>query len=284
MRNRGFTVVELVVALGLIGITSVLVGKIFVSGMRTYGHQTELARVRADLRLATTYFTSELSSLNAADTLGSDIVEMGRTSITYRAFRSVAFLCRPADVAASTVTVWHDSQDGLRQMDPARDSLLVFVENDELAQHDNVWIPVGLLGVAAGSFCPGRRRGLRLSVRGLKHQELEGLRRGAPVRAFQHTMLRLYSDAESRSWVGMRELRPATGWTITQPLFGPVRRNGLRFTYFGSDDGLASVPNEVVLIRADIVGVGGRTYRGSNGSIVDSLSVVVGLRNNPSGR
>jgi len=227
MRDRGFTLVELIVALSLMGIATVAIGSVFVSGLRTYARQIELAQVRANLRMAMATFTRELRGLDAGGSLGSDIAEMSRSSLTYRAARSTYFLCTVPDVASSTVTVWQHPQFGLRQIEAGRDSLLLFAENDDATPVDNAWLPAALSSVTAGGFCPGGKPGLQLAIRGVSQNELGGLRRGAVVRGFQMTTILLYSDSENRSWVGLREWKLSSGWSITQPILGPVAREGL---------------------------------------------------------
>ena len=90
--------------------------------------------------------------------------------------------------------------------------------------------------------------GVASLVSGIPASVLEGVTRGAVVRGYQMTKILLYTDAGGRSWVGLREWRPGSGWTITQPIFGPVTKNGLRFSYFDSGGGRAASPNSVARI------------------------------------
>lgn len=284
MRDRGFTLVELMVSIGLMGIVAATICSVFVSGLRTYSRQIELSHVRANLRLANATLTRELRGLDAGDSLGSDISEMLPSSLTYRAARSTYFLCTVPDVAGSTLTVWQSPFAGLRQIEPGRDSLLLFAENEVATPLDNVWVPAAVSSVTAGQFCPGGDAGLRLVVDGVSPGALEGLHRGSVVRGFQNTTLLLYSDAAGRSWVGLREWRPGSGWSITQPILGPVTRDGLRFEYFAAGGGPATRPAEIVRISFKIVGVGSQRVAagvGSHRQVRDSLVVHVGLRNNP---
>lgn len=284
MRDRGFTLVELIVSLGLTGVVTVAVGSVFVTGLRTYTRQIELAQVRANLRTAMATVTRELRGLDAGDPLGSDIAEMQRSSLIYRATRSTYFLCTVPNVSTSTVTVWQQPHAGLRQIEPGRDSLLLFAENDAAIPADNSWLPAALSSVTAGGFCPGGEPGFRLVVRGVSKHELGGLRRGAVVRGYQMTKILLYSDAQGRSWVGLREWRPGSGWSITQPILGPVARDGLLFDYFDANGGLATSPAAIARIAVKVVGVGYQRAVGGAGPVTlvrDSLVIHVGLRNNP---
>jgi prepilin-type N-terminal cleavage/methylation domain-containing protein len=281
MRVRGFTLVELLVSMFLSSIAILAIGSVFLTGLRSYTRQIEQVQVRANLRLALATFTRELRGLNSGGQVGSDIVEMNRSSLTYRAHRSTYFLCTVPNHSASTVTVWQDQQASLRQIEVGRDSLLLFAENVEADHDDNLWLAAGLTSVSTGRFCPGGTPGIRFFVQGLSDMELGGVYRGAAVRGFQLTKIRLYTDAEGRSWVGLQELRPGTGWTITQPVLGPVARRGLRFDYYRSDGDFANQPAEVARISIKVVGVGDTPAGASTSPVRDSLTIHVALRNNP---
>ncbi len=165
---------ELLVSIGLMGIVAATIGSVFVSGLRTYSRQIELSHVRANLRLASATLTKELRGLDAGDSLGSDISEMLPSSLTYRAARSTYFLCTVPDVARSTLTVWQSPFAGLRQLEPGRDSLLLFAENEVATPLDNVWVPAAVSSVTAGQFCPGGDAGLRLVVDGVSQVRWKG--------------------------------------------------------------------------------------------------------------
>jgi prepilin-type N-terminal cleavage/methylation domain-containing protein len=281
MRVRGFTLVELLVSMFLSSIAILAIGSVFLNGLRSYTRQIEQAQVRANLRLALATFTRELRGLDSGGQGGSDIVEMNRSSLTYRAHRSTYFLCTQPNLSASTVTVWRNIEASLRQIEVGRDSLLLFAENVEADDSDNYWLPAGLTNVRAGLFCPGGTPGIRFLVQGLSNTELGGVYRGAAVRGFQLTKIRLYTDAVGRSWVGLQELRPGIGWTITQPVLGPVARSGLRFDYYRADGDLAKQPSEVARISIEVVGVGDTRAGAATSPVLDSLTIHVALRNNP---
>jgi len=286
MKSRGFTLVELMISLGMLGIVAAAIGSVFTTGLRTYTHQIELAHVRANLRQAMATFTRELRGLDAGDSSGSDIAEMAESSLTYRAHRSTYFLCTPPDVATLTLTVWEHPSAEIRRIDPERDSILIFAENKVGTADDNVWLTAGLRSVTNYGLCPGGIRGTRLALTGLSFADLEGVNRGAVVRGYQLTKILLYPDATGRSWVGLREWRPGSGWTITQPILGPVARKGLRFSYFDAGGGLASKPNDVARIVVSVVAVDNRlaaSTADSKTQVTDSLEIHVGLRNNPRG-
>jgi len=280
MRERGFSLIELLVALSITCIAVAAIGSTFVTGLRAHSRQIQLFHVRANLRIAMAALTRELRGLDAADPMGGDILEMNRSSLTYRAVRAAQFLCTPPSTSDLSITVWENPQIGLRQIEPGRDSLLLFAENNPSTSEDNIWRTAGLSGTTAGPFCPGNEPGIRLFLTGLSESELGEVHRGSPVIGFQVTRFLLYPDRNRDYWVGMRELRPGTGWTITQPVFGPVTRNGLRFDFLDSEGAATTEPKDVARIGVTVVavGLGGAETRNP---VLDSLVLLFGLRNNP---
>ncbi len=268
----------------LTGVVVAAVGSVFVTCLRTYTRQVELAQVRANLRSAMATLTRELRVLDAGDSLGSDLIALEQSALTYRAARGTYFLCAIPDLGASTVAVWEEPRAALRQVDAGRDSVLLFAENDDSTGEDDVWFPAGLNGVNSGKVCPGGESGLRLGISGLTTDQLQGVYRGAPVKVFQMTRILLYSGSDGRFWAGLRELRPGTGWTITQPIFGPLAEDGLRFEYFDAGGSVTNDPSKVARITVRIVGVGYSAARSAPDRtlpVSDSLVIHVGLRNNP---
>jgi len=269
------------VALMLTGVGVAIAGSVLLVGIRSYARQVDRYQVRANLRTAMAIFTRELRGIDAGDPYGSDIVEMERTSLTYRATRSTYFLCRPPDPSTSSITVWKDGGAVLRQLETGRDSVLLFAENDVADQADARWLSLGLGSVSSGAHCPGGAPSLRLTVRGASEDELAGVYRGAVVRGFQMTRILLYPDAAGLYWIGLRELRLDAGWSITQPILGPVARHGLTLKYLRADGSEADSPQSVARVVVEVVGVGYRRLAPGGDAMRDSLAIHIGLRNNP---
>ena len=95
LTKRGFTLVELLIALMLMGIVSTAIYTLLVNNQRLYRQQTQTLAVNDNLRSAVAIVTSELRELDAADAVGSDIVNMAEDSITYRAMRGARWICLP---------------------------------------------------------------------------------------------------------------------------------------------------------------------------------------------
>ena len=284
MRSRGFTLAELIVSLCLMGIVAAAVGSVFVGGLRFYTRQMDRAQINANLRVSMAMLTREIRLLDARDSTGGDLIEMGATFITYRAVRSTYFLCAPPDPARQEVIVWGSAPViALRDIEPGRDSALLFATGGQAANAGDKWLPAAVTWVATGAACPGGAPSLTIGLSGVDQAELGGVGRGAPLRGYQATMILLYRDGEGQSWVGVREWSAGSGWSVTQPIAGPVSENGLRFDYFGPGARVATVPSDVARIGVTIVGVGNgwlRPARGTASPIRDSVVFQVALKNN----
>jgi prepilin-type N-terminal cleavage/methylation domain-containing protein len=99
MTRRGLSLVELMVAIILVGIVAGSIYQLLLSTERGYRTQAERVRVNGNLRNAISLLPADIRELNAADLLGSDIISMDTSSVSYRAMRNLYFLCQPANAA-----------------------------------------------------------------------------------------------------------------------------------------------------------------------------------------
>ena len=281
MRNSGFSVLELVIALALACGVAVVVLMLFLTGIRFYTAQLEHVRIDADLRTAMVIFNRELQGLDATD---GDIVAADTSSITYRALRNVQFACRIPDLERSEIVVWDTLSYGIRNLDPGRDSILVFAEGDPTTRLDNVWLNAAVRGTAPGR-CPGGVPGVAIKVSGMSVVSLSNVASGAPVLGFHLTRIRSYKDGRNKTWIGVQEANGADGWHTTQPLLGPIAdRGGLRFEYFDAFGAATTTTRAIAGISVTVVDpglpkTGLNTESASETS--DSLKMEIALRNNP---
>jgi prepilin-type N-terminal cleavage/methylation domain-containing protein len=279
--GRGFTLIELTVVLLLLGVLATATVRLLIQGQRSYREQVERVQVQGNVRTGVAILVQELRELGGGSS-GPDLLDILPESITYRAMRNAQFLCRAPNRGRPEIVVWSDPSYGLRQLDSDRDSILLFVENDPGLRSDNMWYSAGVGSVSRGSFCPGPAPGLRIRLTGINPMLIAGVQNGAPVRGFQVTRLLLYRDGGGQYWIGLREWRQPNGWSITQPIVGPLVENGLRLSYLNQQGETTAVPQEVALVEIKVVGVSERRWRplaGSRGQIHDSLTTHVALRN-----
>src|SRR5713101_134527 len=90
--RRGFTLVEMMIALLLLGLVSAAVYQVLVNNQRLYMAQTQTIDLNQNLRAAAAILPAEFREIDAVD---GDITAMSATSITFRAMRKLAFICVP---------------------------------------------------------------------------------------------------------------------------------------------------------------------------------------------
>lgn len=288
MKEFGFTLVELLVSLVLFGVVSSAVLQVVIASQRGFEWHAASADLGANMRVAISLIPDELRGLDAGDPLGSDIVAARPSSISYKVTRSLHFVCRTpvdgSDVLTLDATFWF----GMRGIDPAVDSLLIYSESDPRSVEDDSWLHAEVESVRASEDCPGRRPGIILQVRNVTAPGLASVRAGAPVRAFELNRLHLYRDSRGDRWLGTKRYRIASGgwggWTRTQPVVGPLTDSGIYFRYLDSRGEETS--DRAGIARISIAVTGRSQYRvhtsgGEVDFLTDRLSTSVQLRNNP---
>ncbi len=286
--RRGFTLVELLVAMVLLGVVSLAVYRVLVNSQRVYVAQTQRIDLQQNIRAAATILPAEFRELDASD---GDITTMTATQLSMRAQRWVGFACIPPVLGAGnniTLVIMGGAPGtplfyGARGINTGTDSVLIYYDGNPTLRSDDAWVPAGFTAAPAAGVCPGGGAGQLLSLTvnlGLLPAVNGAVPAGAPVRGFERVTYQLYQPPGDTSWyVG---LQPA-GATM-QPLIGPVLPNGLTFTYFDSL-GVATA-NPLRVARIDVM-VQARTTQqvrtGGSGpmrTLVDTIVTSVALRNN----
>jgi len=290
LTRRGFTLVELLVALVLFAIVSAGIYRVLVNNQRLYQAQTQRIDLQQNIRAAETILPAEFRELDAAD---GDISAMSATSLSIRAMRWLGFTCSPPLLGGALGGVFLTIRGGavgqplfFGSRDPSvtNDSVLVYYDGNPTNRTDDVWAVAKPLAINAQN-CPlggaGQRLTLNLTLPGGSPNVNGAIPNGAPVRGFERVTYQLYRPAGDTSWyIGFR---PAGG--TMQPLIGPVLSNGLSFSYFDSTGAVTAVPNRVARIDFVVRARTAQVVRQTSGSTllgatVDSVNVSVALRNN----
>jgi prepilin-type N-terminal cleavage/methylation domain-containing protein len=294
MSRRGFTMIELLVALVLLGLVSTAIYRVLVNNQRLYMAQTQRIDLSQNIRAANTILSAEFRELDAFD---GDIAAMTATSIDIRGMRWLSFVCIPPVL---------DGNNGGRQMtirgrqvgdpmfygsrfiDETRDSLLVYLDGDQTIRTDDYFVSGRINATPGNQQCPAvgaipAQPGSRLQWDGnfVVNTNLPGaIEMGAPVRGFERVRYALFQPAGDTSWyIGFQ---PA-GQTM-QPLVGPVLTNGLTFQYFNAAGAVTAVRTQVARIDVTVRARSQNRVRGGGQApmraIVDSITFSVALRNN----
>jgi type II secretory pathway pseudopilin PulG len=226
--RRGFTLLETVVATGMMLIVSGAVYQLLLSTRRLARSQFEHLSTQSTARNAVLLVLAELRELNTAVGMGqarNDILSGSTTSIIYRAGRGFGLLCQPS--TSTQIRLARNSFLATRDPQPGRDSLSVYLEGDPTTDGDDVWLSLGITGVSTAVPCLGSiEPALTLSVP--ETSALIGVGPGMPVRISEIMELKMYRS-EAMFWLGLRSV--GSGDAI-QPVAGPLSDDGFHLEYF----------------------------------------------------
>jgi len=285
LTKRGFTLVELLIALSLMGLVSTAIYTLLINNQRLYRQQTEKIAVNDNLRSAVAILTSELRELDAADPLGSDIMDMSATSITYRGMRGLRWVCLGPTVG--TMLAVDTTRLGLRSIDASYDSLLIYADSNPMLSRDDHWYHADVTSSpAAANDCGGSSRRINFSINLGGRTSLvaqDDVIAGAPVRVFEVARMTSYVDVSGNTWLGMQRYNKNSGWTTLQPVVGPLQAGGLSLAYYDANGNVTADRTQVARVQVTVIGRTAdkvmRLTSGGAGYLVDTLVTQVALRN-----
>ena len=290
LRVRGFTLVELLVALVLLGIVSTGIYKALTSNQRTFIAQTERIGLQQNIRAAANILPGEFRLLDAME---GDIAQMSATQITMRAIRKLGFICNPPvlpGVGNLAITIRAQPFFGGTSSFANNDSLLIFDEGDPTTRNDDSWVPAQVKATPTATTCPDSGGGTPLGyavtlapgwVSGNKNV-VAAITNGSPVYGFVSLTYGLFqSGSDSRWYVG--DSAVGQGWI---PVIGPLNgSNGLTLSYYDTLGAVTATPTNVasigIVLRAQTSVPVREEYQGTTAYQVDSVTTRVALRNNP---
>lgn len=283
--RRGFTLVELIIALVVFGIVGMSLYQLLVNNQRIYTEQTQRVQVNESARAVISLLPGELRELDAGDPAESDIVGMTASSLTYKGMRGLYVVCQPPNTSALRVTVDNTLFYGLRRLDPTQDSLVIFQDNDVNRSSDDAWLHANVTSAVPGTACPGNVASLRLQLSGVTAGDLGGVVSGAPIRTFEVAQVLVYADAAGDQWLGGRIYQKSSGsWSGTQPIVGPLSATGLQLAYYDATGAVTATPASVARVGITVESRSARAVtRTPTGFdyLLQDLMTHVGLRNNP---
>ncbi len=281
LSSRGFTLVEMVVVVALMGIVMGALYQSIVATQRTTSAQFQRIDVQQTTRAATMYVSNMLRELDAAD---GDILVSQATSLRFRAMRWTGVLCTvPFEATGLQFTIRGQLLFGIRGPDTELDSILLWREGDPSIRTDDIWLYGGLQSSAAG-VCPDDGSvGTTLRVvisagSGGNGAAVAGMTLGAPVRGFQIEEISLYQEG-AEYWLGRRTADRAGTWTDVRPLVGPLTANGLAFSYFDINGAPPALTTDIASVGVTVRGRSANPVSG-RGFLQDSIVTRVTLRNN----
>lgn len=265
--RRGTTLVELLIALGILGVLSLAVGGVLVRTQNAYRSLTAQLDRRQNLRAAAAILPAELRELDAVD---GDLIALSPTALTIRAPRELAALCRdlaPTPPGPVSLTLRSAPRYGLRDADPDTDSLWI------LSSERN-WV-LGDVTSVGSAPCADGSSGRRITV---TLQVATAFPLGTPVLVFEDVTYRLYRSSEDGRWY----IGQGTA-TDFQPVIGPVTASGLSLAYFDSSGTATTDGRRVQSIEVRVRAATNEPIRDAGGRLgksLDSVVTLVALRNN----
>jgi len=296
--RRGFTLVELAIALVLGLMVGGLVHRMLLHNQRLARGQAERVALQDNVRVVALVLAGELGGLGsdeitpeASAALGypaairSDLLAIEPGAVTYLAGRGAGRVCGVTPGPLPEIVVAESSWESLRAP-RATDSLLVFADSDPATGSDDAWIHLGIVSAGAGS-CPGGAAGVALRVAApapLDPAALARITSGSPARLAEVMQMRYYRSG-GKSWFGMRSV--SAGEAIT-PVAGPLADSspgvrGLTLVYHDAADAPTSDPAAVRAVQVSLLGVTDQPIHGrdTRRPLVDSFALTtrVALRN-----
>ncbi|MDQ6887044.1 MAG: prepilin-type N-terminal cleavage/methylation domain-containing protein [Gemmatimonadota bacterium] len=290
--RRGFTLVEILTVMVLLGFVIAGLTAVIVNQQRFYTGTSEIIETRGSVRELSELVPSELRGISPKS---SDIYAMGASSIDYRANLGASLVC--AGILGTTIvlpplgknnalTVWLSAPQ-------VSDTLLVYDSGTKPDTSDDAWRVHVVTSAPIVGVCPittgftstvlEQANGISLGISpALNATEVVG----SAIRFVRHSRLQLYAAADGRYYLGFYDCNASRGCGTVQPVSGPYlppgSYGGLVFTYYDINGAVTVTPANVrrigVVARSqsrDDVRIAGHAA----GLYADSTSVVIAVRN-----
>ena len=282
--RRGVSLVEIVVALALLGIAGGMVLRSTVALSRHAVAVSEHTAVQGSVRTGLLLLESELRGLGGDPAGTADLLKIAADSVTYRAVRGQGLTCGVTATQVRILDAWPNPFSGLRAIAPGRDSLLLFVDGDTDDPLDDRWIRAPILAVASAAC--GTVPALAVSTTDLAASlppaGLASVVQGGPVLTFEVMRTAEYASG-GRRWLGTASV---SAGELIQPVAGPLDGTGLTLEYLSANGTPVVDPALVRRIRVTLVAAGERAVArnwstGPAAVAAETLGTDIFLRNAP---
>ena len=147
--RRGFTLVELLVTLAMLGVVGTILSRMMLDQQRFYQKTNEQMGVRRELRTAMSTVPGDLRSISS---VGGDILSFGTTQITFRSTFGASVVCNkpnpstidipPLNMARTTLTAWASQ--------PTVGDTIYAFRSDSMGAGGDSWTAHRILAVSSG--------------------------------------------------------------------------------------------------------------------------------------
>jgi len=306
--RRGVTLIELIMAITVLGIVGGLLTNVLIKQQRFNRALTETADSRSRMRDIATILPTDL---RGASSIGRDILTIGLTSMQFRSSIGSSVLCQLAGGAVIELppTTLASGQVLTAWINPPQPGDVVFIYDDGAGRGnaDDSWAQFTIIDTTSAvnaAWCPsggvdpftqaadnGQRR-YRITLNAVPNPLT--IKVGAPIRFAREVRYSLFSASDANWYAPSGAVGVAGACGAREILAGPVRAatadtttSGLYFLYYRQDGAAITNAADAALIAR--VGIGLRTSPQSmqqalqklGGSVAgrDSLRMTVAIRN-----
>jgi prepilin-type N-terminal cleavage/methylation domain-containing protein len=294
-RPPGFSLVELIVTVALLGVVSLIISALIIQQQRVLIGSVEIMETRGSLRQLVDILPGELRAVSPSR---GDIYSVDAAFLEFRAPVGSAVVC-DIDSTRTRITIPPRStaaRNGTAawlQEPRAGDSLLIYDEGPTRSAGDDSWRAHALAAPPTPGTCAlftSSAAEAALGATLVLSAALEaGVHPGASVRFFRRARYELYDAADGLGYLGFSDCLPTRSppCSVRQPVSGPYLRRagplpGLVLSYFDSAGATVADPRRVA--RIDVLSRsrsrGAMAMPGyPRGHYIDSLSFSIAVRN-----
>lgn len=310
--RRGFTLIEIMIAVTLLGIIGSILTAVLVRQQRFHRAVAQVTDARSRMRDIATILPTDLRSISTA---GRDILGISDTSIQFRAFVGSAIVCNyatataielpPQELASGNVLAsWINPPqpndyaylyDGGTEAGNQDDSWGVFTVSDTTSEANSTWCPT-TKGFTTAADNNARRYKITVSVAPNQARVILG----SPIRFAREVRYSVYQASDNNWYIGFQSctpnasygtagtcgsrevlagpVKPGTADTTTSGFFFVFRkRDGTRVTALSASDTIASVSVGIRTTSGSLLGATSSKAASEQGG--DSIRFTIGIRN-----